>query len=170
MRKESRRWFPRLYSQLGRFRLGNHSFFAIAGLIFVLDQATKLWVSRLLEPGQSWPIINGILHLTYVRNPGAAFGILAYQTLFFVVLSALMVLVLIAGSRYIAPRHFFVRLALSFLLGGVLGNLGDRLRSGYVIDFIDFRIWPVFNVADVAIVAGILFILTSIFYMKEKAF
>jgi len=146
------------------------TFFLIAGLVFFVDQITKYWIASILVPGQSWPLISGIFHLTYVRNPGAAFGIFPYQTYFFIILSAIMVVALIAAGRYFAPRYFFVRLSLACLLGGVSGNMIDRLRTGYVIDFIDLRFWPVFNLADAAIVIGILSLFIGIYLMQEKLF
>jgi signal peptidase II len=127
--------------------------FVGAGLVLLLDQITKLAVRRCLLPGESFPIIRGIFHLSYVQNPGAAFGILKYQTGLFIGITALVV----AAIIFYAPRvdQGLLSLALSLELGGALGNLIDRLRFGYVVDFLDFRIWPVFNVADMAIVIGV---------------
>lgn len=124
--------------------------------IFVLDQLTKLLIRLNFFPNQSVPIIPRIFHLTYVQNPGAAFGILAYRTNFFILVTLIIVVVVVYYSYKL--RHtstFLLRLGLSLQLGGALGNLWDRIRFGYVIDFFDFRIWPVFNVADIGIVLGV---------------
>lgn len=127
--------------------------FVGAGLVLLLDQITKLAVRRYLLPGESLPILPGIFHLSYVQNPGAAFGILKYQTGFFVGIAALVVVAIVFYAPRVDPG--LLSLALALELGGALGNLIDRLRFGYVVDFLDFRIWPVFNVADMAIVIGV---------------
>jgi signal peptidase II len=124
-------------------------------LVFFVDQLSKYLVVRRFNPGETLNIIPGFFQLTYVRNYGAAFGILRYHTLFFIVTSFLMVLIIIFGSRYISTRYRMLRFALALLLGGTLGNLSDRVVKGYVVDFFDFLFWPVFNIADIAIVLGI---------------
>jgi len=130
--------------------------FIIAAVIVAIDQATKYIVISLMELGESIPVINGFLYITYVRNPGAAFGMLPYQTLFFIIITAVVVIFIIYYYRTLADDHFWLRLGLSLQLGGAIGNLIDRVRGGYVIDFINFTVWPpVFNIADSAIVVGI---------------
>ncbi len=130
--------------------------FIIAGLIVVIDQISKYLVSSLMQAGDSIALIESFLHITFVRNPGAAFGMLPYQTIFFVIITVFVVIFIIYYYRSLNSGHRMLRFALAMLLGGALGNLIDRLRSGYVIDFIDFKIWPpVFNLADSAIVIGI---------------
>ncbi|HHY92196.1 MAG TPA: signal peptidase II [Firmicutes bacterium] len=129
--------------------------FAGAGVVVLLDQAAKLAVQRYLLPGQSVPVWPGVFHLSYVQNPGAAFGILKYQTGFFVAITALVTAAIVVYARRLGPEAGWLRFALALELGGALGNLIDRLRYGYVVDFLDFRVWPVFNVADMAVVAGV---------------
>ena len=130
--------------------------FVIAAVIVAIDQATKYMVTSLMELGESIPVINNFLYITYVRNPGAAFGMLPYQTLFFVIITAVVVVFIIFYYRTLTDDHFWLRLGLALQLGGAIGNLIDRLRGGYVIDFINFTVWPpVFNIADSAIVVGI---------------
>lgn len=145
-----------------KLHLTNRAFVFIVLLIFAGDQLSKFWVVKKFYPGETWSLVPGIFHLTYVRNPGAAFGLFAHQTTFFIAIS-LLVIILIILSWYLLKKHYFLpRLALSMLLGGSLGNLSDRLRTGYVVDFLDFRFWPVFNIADVALVLGIVFLLGGI--------
>jgi signal peptidase II len=124
---------------------------AIATL--VLDQASKFVVLSNLAPGASTAVIKDFFHLTLVYNTGAAFGIFKNQTLFFVISSfAAVILIFIYLKR---KRGFLlVDAGFALILGGAMGNLVDRLRFGYVVDFLDFRIWPVFNVADSAITVG----------------
>ena len=90
-------------------------------------------------------MIPEIFHLTYVRNPGAAFGLFANKTPFFIAISLLVIFLIIFGGSLLETRYFLLRLALALQLGGALGNFSDRLRTGYVIDFLDFRFWLVFN-------------------------
>ncbi len=109
-----------------------------------------------MEPGQSITIINNFLYITFVRNPGAAFGMFPYQTVFFIIIALVVAVGIVWYYRAMGAENRWLRLGLSLMLGGSLGNLIDRVRSGYVIDFIDFSIWPpVFNIADSAIVIGI---------------
>ncbi|MDH7576465.1 MAG: signal peptidase II [Bacillota bacterium] len=123
---------------------------------FALDQLGKFFVTRYLQPGESIQVLPYIFHLTYIENPGGAFGILAYQTRIFVALSICTIFLLTMAVFYYARREQGVSWSLAFLTAGILGNLADRLRTGYVIDFLDFRVWPVFNVADVFIFIGAL--------------
>ncbi|MGI6129386.1 MAG: signal peptidase II [bacterium] len=129
--------------------------FVGAGIIVAIDQFTKALVRQSLLPGQSLPIWPGVFHLTYVQNPGAAFGLLKNQTGLFVVVAAVVVVAVMFYASRLQPHMALVRWAMALVLGGALGNLIDRLRFGYVVDFLDFRIWPVFNVADMAIVTGV---------------
>jgi signal peptidase II len=125
-------------------------------LIIIADQLSKHLITSLMQAGESIPLIEGFLHLTYVLNPGAAFGMLPYQTIFFVIITIVVVIFIVYYYRLLSADHRLLRFSLALLLGGALGNLVDRLRTGYVIDFIDFKIWPpVFNIADSAIVIGI---------------
>lgn len=120
----------------------------------IADQASKLVIQRTMELGQSIPVIKDIFHLTYILNPGAAFGLLANRTVFFVVTTLVVVIAVIIYYIRSGQRRGALPFALGLLLGGALGNLVDRLRYGKVVDFFDFRVWPVFNLADTAIVTG----------------
>ncbi len=152
----------RLRKWEGRFSLGTAPFFAVAVVLFIADQVSKYWISIIMEYGETWPVVPEIFHLTYVRNFGAAFGILPFHRGFFIIVSILMIMLIIYGKRYFPRRYTFIRLGLAFQLGGALGNLYDRIRVGYVIDFLDFRFWPVFNLADAAIVVGAVFLILGI--------
>ena len=132
--------------------------FAMGFLVFCLDQLSKQLVQKNMIPGESISLIPGMFHLTYVQNTGAAFGILKEKTSFFVVITALVVMAIVFAIPHIQREHLFLRPALGLMLGGALGNFVDRARFGHVIDFIDFRIWPVFNVADMAIVMAVGFL------------
>ena len=140
------------------------------GLFFVLlalDQLIKFLVMLTMTPGESVPVIKNVFHITYVLNPGAAFGMLPHQNWFFILAGAAM----IAAFAYYYPRLkqqcAYFRYGCVALLSGAVSNLIDRVRSGLVIDFFDFRVWPVFNIADIAIVLGVISMIYAILY-KEK--
>ncbi len=123
--------------------------------IIILDQLSKFTVDHFLSPGDSIPVIAGVFHFTYVLNLGAAFGIMENSRWFFVVAAALFIVVGCCCYYKLLKEDWLFRYGAMALLGGATGNLIDRLRFGPVIDFLDFRIWPVFNIADVAIVLGV---------------
>lgn len=127
----------------------------IALVIVLLDQATKLLVRMHMMPGDSIPLIPKIFHLTYVQNPGAAFGMFAHQTAFFIIIAVAVILFILVFFHKTDRHQKLLRIGLSLQLGGAVGNLIDRIYLGHVTDFFDFRIWPVFNIADMAIVFGV---------------
>ncbi|WP_062282705.1 signal peptidase II [Neomoorella mulderi] len=131
-------------------------FLLLAALVLGIDQLSKYIIRANFQPNESLPVINSVFHLTYVNNPGAAFGLLAYKTPVFVSVTLLVAVIILVAYRFLPPGRILLRLALALMLGGALGNLIDRLRFGYVVDFLDFRIWPVFNLADIAIVSGVI--------------
>ena len=123
-------------------------------LVFIIDQLVKHLVVSTMHLGQSLPVIKGIFHITYVLNPGAAFGMLEHQRWFFILVALPAVLLGAAFYKKLQQESFLMRSGAGLLLGGAVGNLADRIQSGLVVDFLDFRIWPVFNIADIAICAG----------------
>ncbi len=133
--------------------------------VFVLffDLATKYIVQSRMELYQSIPVINNVFHITYILNPGAAFGMLANKTTFFIVVTAAVILAIICFYKRIVGEGVITQLALGLVAGGALGNLIDRIRYGKVVDFLDFRVWPVFNLADTAIVIGVGLLIWEVF-------
>lgn len=130
--------------------------YIVAALVVVIDQITKELVRSSMLVGDSTPLIPGIVYLTHVKNPGAAFGILPnYQMLFYVVALAVVVLLLVYYRR-LDKVDRVTSLSFGLVTGGATGNLIDRVSAGVVTDFIDFRFWPVFNIADTAIVVGVI--------------
>lgn len=123
-------------------------------LVFVIDQLVKHLVVSTMHLGQSFPVIKGIFHITYVLNPGAAFGMLEHQRWFFIVVALAAVLLGVVFYRKLQQESILMRSGAGLLMGGAVGNLADRIQSGLVVDFLDFRVWPVFNIADIAICAG----------------
>jgi len=123
--------------------------------ILLADQLSKFLADKYLILNNTVPLVNGIFHLTLVHNRGAAFGILRNQLPFFIIVSFIAIILIIAGLKNSGKNKFpLYKLSLNLMLAGILGNLIDRLLFGYVIDFFDFKVWPVFNIADSAITIG----------------
>jgi signal peptidase II len=151
--------------------LGRGFYITVALLVTVLDQIVKSLVDRFMSLHESRVLVEGFLHLTYVRNRGAAFGILSdaeipYQSLVFSVVSALALLAIAVYAWRLPAGSRLPRLALALVIGGAVGNLIDRARLGYVIDFVDVfwgaYHWPAFNVADSAISVGVVLLVFDI--------
>jgi signal peptidase II len=140
------------------------AFGGIAGVIVVLDQLTKAWVTSFLAPGQSVNVIGDFVRLVHAQNNGGLFGLLRGQALPFALVS-LVVVGLIVAYHGRSGRSSYLSITLGLLLGGALGNLIDRLRLGHVVDFVDAGIgdlrWYTFNVADAAISFAILLLLAA---------
>ena len=133
----------------------------LAALIVLLDQATKWVVTRQLGPHASehrFEVAGRVIAFDYVRNNGAAFGLLRGQTFVLTVMACAVVIVLIASYQRARNPSWQLVVGLGLLLGGAIGNLIDRIRLNYVVDFIAFSIWPKFNIADSAITIGVLLI------------
>jgi signal peptidase II len=139
-------------------------YFLVSLAVLLLDQWTKGIVMRTFQIHESREVVSGFFDLTYVQNSGAAFGLFASvdSSVKAIVLNSVAVLVFLIVSAYaIRSSHKSVRLqvGLALILGGAVGNLLDRVRFGYVVDFLDFSIsghhWPAFNVADSAICIGV---------------
>lgn len=130
-------------------------FFSIIMAVLLIDQGSKAAVQMLMYLGESIPVMPPVFYLTYIMNPGAAFGILPNQKALFITTGILLITGVLVGYRKMPPEKKLLRFSLGLVLGGALGNLLDRLRFGRVVDFLDFRVWPVFNLADTAIFIGV---------------
>jgi signal peptidase II len=145
-------------------------FFLTAALVAIADQLTKTWV-RSYDEGYTI-FRTGLFQIIHIRNTGAAFGmfqsyslILTVVTLF--VMFAILATVLFFWRRVNIFGNLLARTAVGLYFGGAIGNLIDRLRYGYVTDFMDFRIWPVFNVADAAMTVGVVLFIYSILFLSK---
>ncbi|MBI2856996.1 MAG: signal peptidase II [Chloroflexi bacterium] len=148
-------------------------YLGIAALILVVDQLTKLWVRANLLPRESLPD-TGFFRLTNVQNTGSAFGLFANQTLLLTIISVVAVGMLLVLMRYQPLRNVWGGIAMSLLLGGASGNLIDRVRLGYVTDFIDIGLGQgyrffTFNVADSAITVGALLLALTLYHLGKPA-
>lgn len=133
--------------------------FSISLIIILLDQLTKYLVRQNIQLNESLPIIKNVLHLTYITNTGSAFGLFKGLNSFFVILSFVVICGIFYFSKKIKNSENVMQFAIGLLLGGTIGNLIDRLVFGAVIDFIDFRIWPVFNIADSSVTISIILLI-----------
>jgi signal peptidase II len=156
------------------FRWGPLLFFGTTLAVMALDQVTKALATRyLLGPGgtgpQSIPVLGEYIRLTYVQNRGAAFGLLQDQTAFFILVGIVVIVVIVASYRQIREPNWSLHLSLGLQMGGALGNLVDRIRQGYVVDFFDLTFWPVFNIADSAICVGVALLAWNMLFTRQHA-
>ena len=140
----------------------------VASIVVLLDQGSKALIMSYLPYGSSQEIWPGVMYFSHVRNIGAAFGILPGQRLIFLLAAAIIVGAVVYFRADLIEAGPLAIWGSGLVVGGALGNLVDRIRFGYVVDFIDFRVWPVFNIADSAIVAGAILTAWAILRMDFK--
>jgi signal peptidase II len=129
-----------------------------AAMVLLADQSSKYIIVNSLQRYQEWapiPALRRLFAITYTTNTGAAFGLFPNGSVFFVLIAVAVVIAILVYYQQLATHQWLLRLSLGLQLGGALGNLLDRLTRGYVVDFIYFKFWPVFNVADSCIVVGV---------------
>lgn len=126
----------------------------VALIVLGLDQLTKRLITDSFTLGESRGVLGAVLHFTCQINTGGAFSMLPDSTAVLSVVSGVVVLGLLLFGPRLAADSSLALIGLGLVAGGALGNLLDRIRLGYVVDFIDFRVWPVFNVADIGITVG----------------
>jgi len=145
-------------------------FIVFAIFIILFDQASKLYIQHSMHIGESIPVVQGIFHITYIENPRTSFGLFEYNSSFFVIAVLIsVILVILIYKKIIFKKDSFMYIPLTLVFGGAVGNLIDRVRiDGRVIDFIDLRIWPVFNFADSAIVCGMLVLLIHVLFRAPE--
>jgi signal peptidase II len=154
------------------------SFFFIIAAVVCVDQATKVWIMDHFALFESKMIIPDLFNLTYLTNNGAAFSILAgqpalWRQIFFVGAACAALVFIWIAQRSFGRRSGVYSVALALIAGGAIGNLIDRIRLGFVVDFLDFYIgrhhWPAFNIADSAITIGVtLFILKNLLFDRQQ--
>ena len=139
----------------------------------LLDQVTKYLIRKNLVPGECIEIIPGLFNISYVRNTGAAWGMLSGFGDLLIILSLVMLFVLVFFRKHFLTDTLMHRIATGLMLAGIIGNLIDRIRLGYVVDFLDFH-WhmhhfPSFNVADSAICVGVGLYMISQVFLENRA-
>jgi signal peptidase II len=152
---------------------------AIAGAIVTADQAVKMYVYTHFTLHETIPVIGNYFNLTYIRNQGAAFGFLAdsypwFRDVFFLSMPPVALLIILAILRGVKDDARWAVISLSLVFGGAIGNYIDRVRFGWVVDFLDFHIkdsyhWPAFNIADMAIVFGVGILLFLEFTTQQQS-
>jgi signal peptidase II len=146
-------------------------FLGLAAVVFVADQISKAWLVSFLAPGQRVEVLGDYVRLVHSQNNGALFGLFRDQAIVFAIVSVGVVGAIIWFHRS-SGRNTLLSVALGLLLGGALGNMADRFRIGYVVDFVDLGIgtlrWYTFNVADSAISGAILLLLLSAFVVDRR--
>ena len=148
---------------LPRDRWRDIIFGSVVVLVIVIDQLTKALVRANLGVGEVW-FDAGFLQIINVHNTGAAFGIFKDHSLTFIITSiigviVILILIFLLRSRWRFLESMWVRVGMALVMGGIIGNnLIDRVRMGYVTDFIDFKVWPAWNVADASITVGVIII------------
>ena len=141
----------------------------VVPVVYILDQLSKKLAVQQIGYGGSVPVIKGVAHITLVHNTGAAFGILRRQPHVFIAIAVLSIfLILYFLTRRRDSMNRLEVLSLSLMLGGTIGNLTDRLKFGHVIDFIDLRVWPVFNIADSCITVGAILLGFSLLIIRKR--
>ncbi|AFV11517.1 lipoprotein signal peptidase II [Thermacetogenium phaeum DSM 12270] len=141
-------------------------FITVTFAALTVDQVSKVFVVKQLRVGESLVVLPQFFHLTYIKNPGGAFGILPYRTEIFIFLAFLFIIMVLLITTFYHDNNWMLSACLGLITGGVMGNLIDRIRLGYVIDFLDFRVWPIFNAADVFITGGALLLFLLLLQSK----
>lgn len=140
----------------------------VISLVIIIDQCTKYMVRINFEQGETLPIISDILHLTYVRNLGAAFSVFENIKVVTIIMPLFILLIAITALFFFYKRiSRFSRISISLIIAGGMSNLIDRIILGYVTDMIDFRIFPVFNIADISVCVGCMLLIVGMF-LPEK--
>jgi len=155
----------------GKWR--NVVFGCIALVVILADQLCKTWIRANLAVGQSL-FDTGFFRIVRVHNTGAAFGIFKDHNLTLIIVACvgilvILLLVFLLRSRWSFLDSMLVMSVIGLVMGGTIGNLIDRLRLGYVIDFIDFKVWPAFNIADSAVTVGVIIIACRIICLAQPA-
>ncbi len=144
-------------------------YFYIPIIVFlVLDQLLKYWIRSNMTIGQSIPVISGIFHITYIENPGAAFGILANHRILFLLLTIAITGVMFYLYLSLRNKKSLAALSLGLVISGAAGNFIDRFLRGTVTDMFDFQIWPIFNIADICICVGIALLCYVLIFKGEE--
>lgn len=144
-------------------------YFYVPMLVFlVLDQLLKYWIRSNMTIGQSIPVISGIFHITYIENPGAAFGILANHRILFLLLTIAITGIMVYLYLSLRNKKSLAALSLGLVISGAAGNFIDRFLRGTVTDMFDFQIWPIFNIADICICIGIAILCYVLIFKGEE--
>jgi len=143
---------------------------AVAGTVYILDQVTKLIVRSNIALGDiwsPWPWLTKYARIAHIKNTGAAFGMLPSFSDVITIISIFVIIAILYYFPRLPHDQWLLRLALGLQMGGALGNLTDRLRQGYVTDFISVWRFPVFNIADASISIGVAILIISMWFQEQ---
>ncbi len=132
-------------------------------IIFLMDQGSKFLVDKKFDIFTSQPIIENFFHITLLYNTGGAFGLFQGRTAILIGFTVILFLLIYKYRHLLPQKTWWHKAALGLLVGGAAGNFFDRIFRGHVIDFLDFQIWPVFNIADSAITVAIFLFFLQVF-------
>ena len=146
-----------------------HLYLITVIIVLIIDRVTKFWVVSKMELAETIPVINGFFHITYIKNSGAAFGMLANMRWVFISITVLVLIAILYMANKVSKENIFLTVTYAMITGGAVGNLIDRMKTGLVVDFLDFRgIWPyIFNAADSFVIVGV-FLLTWQILKSDK--
>ncbi|HYE69199.1 MAG TPA: signal peptidase II [Anaerovoracaceae bacterium] len=144
-------------------------YFIIIVFVVALDQLTKYLIKANLDLNSTIPLLDGIFHITYIQNSGAAFSMFQNKTGFLIAMQLTVItIVLVYLIKRQKKEHWCLLVSLSLIAAGGIGNLIDRAINGYVVDFLDFRFWPIFNVADISVCVGCGLLVVYMFFVEPK--
>ncbi len=144
-------------------------YFILGIIMIATDLGVKYLVDTQMKVGETLPVIENVFHITYVRNTGAAFSMLAGKQIFLIILTAILIAAVLFYIIYKKPTQPVLMLSLTMIIAGGVGNLVDRITKGYVIDFFDFRLinFAVFNIADIFVVCGAVALAVYLIWFDE---
>lgn len=145
------------------------AYYILIAAVIAADRLVKYLTASQMIPGETIPVIRDVFHITYVQNRGAAFSMMEGQTVFLVILpaaalTAALVLLIVKHRKW----NTMLNVSVALICGGGTGNVIDRMMQGYVVDTFDFRVFPVFNIADIAICVGCGLLLLDVLLSERK--
>jgi len=144
-------------------------FYILILAVFVFDRVSKYYIQTNMDLNNSISVIEGLFSITYIQNTGAAFSVLQGKT---IVLILIQVFVILSIFVYVFVKknslHWTLKVSLAFIVGGGVGNLFDRISYGYVVDFLHFHFWPIFNIADISVCIGCGLLIIYVFLIEGK--
>ena len=144
-------------------------FYLLIFTIIVFDQLSKYYIQTTMVLNSSIPVIDGLFSITYIQNTGAAFSLMQGKTNVLILIQAFVILaILVYVFLKKNPLHWSLLVSLALIVGGGAGNLIDRIRYGYVIDYLHFHFWPIFNLADISVCIGCGLLIIYVFFIEGK--
>lgn len=144
-------------------------YYIIIIVAVLLDQIVKYMIRTNMDLYESIPIIGGVFHITYIQNTGAAFSMFSGHTGILALVTVIITIgILVYLFKLRKDGHWALMLSLSLIVAGGLGNIVDRVSLKYVVDFLDLRIWPIFNLADVYVCCGCGLLVVYVFFVEPR--